>query len=215
DDRMVRRSAGRSTSTMTTLKTTMTNSPDSASDRDAQADSNASSAFESFDPRIQRWIWRQGWEALRDIQELAAEPILRGDTDVVVASATASGKTEAAYSPICTAIAGRPVGLKVLAISPLKALINDQHARLSDLCEPLDIPVFRWHGDVAAGPKKRLLDHPDGILLITPESLEALFINRGSTVIRLFAALDFVVVDELHAFIGAERGMQLQSLLHR
>ncbi|HEX3723498.1 MAG TPA: DEAD/DEAH box helicase, partial [Nitrolancea sp.] len=106
-------------------------------------------------------------------------------------------------------------GLKVLAISPLKALINDQFGRLSDLCEPLDIPIYRWHGDVDAGHKKRLLDNPAGILLITPESLEALFINRGSTVYRLFADLDYVVVDELHAFIGTERGMQLQSLLHR
>jgi ATP-dependent Lhr-like helicase len=190
---------------------TMTNSPASASSPNA----SPSSAFESYDSRIQRWIWRQGWETLRDIQELAAEPILRGDTDVIIASATASGKTEAAYFPIITRIAPQPAGLKVLAISPLKALINDQFGRLTDLCTPLELPVYRWHGDVPAGHKKQLLDEPNGILLITPESLEALFINRGTSVNRLFADLDYVVVDELHAFIGTERGMQLQSLLHR
>jgi ATP-dependent Lhr-like helicase len=189
----------------------MTNSRASASDPTA----TPSSAFESYDPRVQRWFWRQGWEALRDIQELAAAPILRGDTDVIIASATASGKTEAAYFPIVTRIAMQPAGLKVLAISPLKALINDQFERLTDLCAPLDLPVYRWHGDVPAGHKKQLLDNPGGILLITPESLEALFINRGTSVNRLFADLDYVVVDELHAFIGTERGMQLQSLLHR
>jgi ATP-dependent Lhr-like helicase len=189
----------------------MTNLPASASEPNA----TPSSAFESYDPRIQRWIWRQGWEALRDIQELAAAPILRGDTDVVIASATASGKTEAAYFPIITRIATQPGGLRVLAISPLKALINDQYERLADLCAPLDLPVYRWHGDVPPGHKKQLLENPDGILLITPESLEALFINRGTSVNRLFADLDYVVVDELHAFIGTERGMQLQSLLHR
>ncbi|HVX31410.1 MAG TPA: DEAD/DEAH box helicase [Nitrolancea sp.] len=190
---------------------TMTNSRASASD----VNPTSSSAFESYDPRIQRWIWGQGWQALRDIQERAAEPILRGDTDVIIASATASGKTEAAYFPILTRVASRPAGLKVLAISPLKALINDQFGRLTDLCEPLELPVYRWHGDVPAGHKKQLLDDPSGILLITPESLEALFITRGTSVNRLFADLDYVVVDELHAFIGTERGMQLQSLLHR
>ena len=193
----------------------MTNSRASGSEMNANTQGNASSAFESYDPRIQKWIWRQGWLELRDIQESAAAPIMRGDTDVVIASATASGKTEAAYFPICSHIVERQGGLKVLAISPLKALINDQYSRLSDLCESLDVPVFRWHGDVAASHKKRLIDHPVGMLLITPESLEALFVNRGTTVHRLFADLDYVVVDELHAFIGTERGMQLQSLLHR
>ncbi|HEX3724385.1 MAG TPA: hypothetical protein VHV31_16475, partial [Nitrolancea sp.] len=70
-------------------------SPDSVSEMSHGSQANASSAFEAYDPRIQRWIWRQGWEALRDIQELAAVPILSGETDVVIASATASGKTEA------------------------------------------------------------------------------------------------------------------------
>ena len=100
-------------------------------------------------------------------------------------------------------------------MAPLKALINDQYDRLSGLCERLEIPVHRWHGDVPASKKSAFLKAPGGILLITPESLEALFVVRGPAVGGLLAALQYVVVDELHAFLGTERGAQLRSLLHR
>lgn len=193
----------------------MTRSRPSDSETHAVARARHSSAFQLFDMQIQHWIWQRGWTELRDIQEQAAAPILAGNTDVVIASATASGKTEAAYLPICSRIVNTRGGLQVLAVSPLKALINDQYDRLCDLCEPLDVPVHRWHGDVAASRKKRVLNEPAGILLITPESLEALFILHGTQMSGLFADLRYIVVDELHAFIGTERGIQLQSLLHR
>ena len=66
-----------------------------------------------------------------------------------------------------------------------------------------------------ASKKSAFLKRPGGILLITPESLEALFVVRGPAVGGLLAALQYVVVDELHAFLGTERGAQLRSLLHR
>ena len=129
----------------------------------------------------------------------------------------ASGKTEAAFLPICSALLGEEPGpgIRALYVSPLKALINDQHRRLDDLCERLEVPVHRWHGDVAGSAKAKVLAKPDGILLITPESLEALFVLRGPKVARIFATLGWVVIDEMHSFIGGERGAQLQSLLHR
>ena len=77
-------------------------------------------------------------------------------------------------------------------MAPLKALINDQYDRLSGLCERLEIPVHRWHGDVLASKKSAFLKRPDGILLITPESLEALFVVRGPAVGGLLAALQYV-----------------------
>jgi len=83
------------------------------------------------------------------------------------------------------------------------------------LCEQLDIPVHPWHGDVSASKKGKFLKKPSGILLITPESIEALFVNHGSVVPQLFNNLLYIVVDELHSFIGSERGQQLQSLLNR
>jgi ATP-dependent Lhr-like helicase len=143
---------------------------------------------------------------------------MAADRDVIIAAATASGKTEAAFLPICSTLLTTPQaepGIKALYVSPLKALINDQYDRLDQLCDDLRVPVHRWHGDVAASRKSKLVANPDGILLITPESLEALFVTRGSAVTRIFAGLRYAVVDELHAFLGAERGAQLQSLLHR
>ncbi|MEJ7570275.1 MAG: DEAD/DEAH box helicase [Gaiellaceae bacterium] len=172
----------------------------------------SSSADRLAEP-LRRWVWRKGWRALRDIQERAVDPILAG-RDVVVASATASGKTEAAFLPLLS----RPVtgaGLRILYVSPLKALINDQTTRLESLAEVVDLTVTPWHGDVAASRKRRLRDAPSGILLITPESLEAMFVTRGSAVAAFFDGLDYVVIDELHSFIASERGRQLQSLLHR
>jgi ATP-dependent helicase Lhr and Lhr-like helicase len=184
--------------------------------RPSSSEQTSSAAFDAYDERLRRWIWRRQWGSLRDIQEQACAPILAAEDDVIIASATASGKTEAALLPALTRIAADPQpGLRLLAISPLKALINDQYARLEEMCEPLELPVHRWHGDVAGNRKKKVLDGAGGLLLITPESLEALFIRNGPKVARLFANLDYVLIDELHAFIGVERGKQLQSLLHR
>ena len=185
----------------------MMNSPASGSD---------SASFHLLDQRIQRWIWKTGWTELRDAQERAIPLILDGTNDVIIAASTASGKTEAAFLPILTRLAEIPdsPGL-VLYVSPLKALINDQWNRLQELAELLEIPVTPWHGDISQQRKARFLKSPSGCLLITPESLEALLLRRGHGLTGLLAGLRYVVVDELHAFIGTERGKQLQSLLHR
>jgi ATP-dependent Lhr-like helicase len=175
-----------------------------------------SAAFERLHERVRRWIWEQKWTELRDVQERTIHAILDGVGDIVIAATTASGKTEAAFLPICSLLVETASpGIQTLYISPLKALINDQFRRLDQLCEHLEIPVHRWHGDVDAGKKQKILREPRGILLITPESLEALFVLRGPEVRRLLGGARFVVVDELHAFMGVERGRQVQSLLHR
>jgi ATP-dependent Lhr-like helicase len=174
-----------------------------------------SQSFALLDPRIQRFIWSQGWETLRDAQEAAIPPILAGDRDVIVAAATAAGKTEAAFLPALTHLlqAGEP--RLIVYISPLKALINDQFGRLQLLCDDLGVPVWPWHGDVQASIKRRFKEKHHGVLLITPESLEAMFCNQGPMLRTTMNSVSFVVIDELHAFIGSERGKQLQSLMHR
>lgn len=174
-----------------------------------------SSSFSLLDDRIQRFIWAEGWETLRDAQELAIPLILKADRDVIVAAATAAGKTEAAFFPALTHLLQTKDAGLIVYISPIKALINDQFERLGRLCEQLDIPVWAWHGDVSATTKNRFLRKRHGVLLITPESLEALLCNRGSSVKSVFECIAYFVIDELHAFIGAERGKQLQSLMHR
>lgn len=176
----------------------------------------SSAAFNLLHPKVQRWVWDQGWSSLHEVQEAAIPAILEGRGDVLIAAPTAGGKTEAAFLPICSQLVDDARGsIRVLCVSPLKALINDQYDRLDLLCEHLDIPVHRWHGDVPASRKHSVLGHPSGVLLITPESLEAIFVLHGPRVGRLLDRLAWVVVDELHAFIGSERGRQLQSLLHR
>ncbi|MEA3250594.1 MAG: DEAD/DEAH box helicase [Pseudomonadota bacterium] len=179
-----------------------------------------SSGFFRLDQRIQRWIWRQGWTQLRDVQEQAIAPVLDGLQDVLLSAATASGKTEAAFLPALTGLlqamdAGQPPAPLVLYVAPLKALINDQHQRLELLVEGTDIALTPWHGDISGTYKKRFRKSPGGVLLITPESLEAMFTRTGTEIPSLFAGLRQVVIDEWHAFIGTERGIQLQSQLAR
>ncbi len=174
-----------------------------------------SSSFYLLDERIRRYIWAEGWESLRDAQELAIPLIIDADKNIIIAAATAAGKTEAAFLPALThLLQNNQTGL-IVYISPLKALINDQFGRLERLCENLEIPVWPWHGDISATTKKRFMSKPHGVLLITPESMEAILCNRGTSVKSIFKNTAFFIVDELHAFIGSERGKQLQSLMHR
>jgi len=182
----------------------------------ASASDRRPSSFDLLSDPVRRWIWQQAWDELRDIQERAIPVLIEGKTDVIIAAPTAAGKTEAAFLPLLSRMAGsRASGFKVLYISPLKALINDQFRRLDALCRTIEVPIHRWHGDVSAAAKARARRYPEGIVLMTPESLEAFYVRRGIELARLFASLDVIIVDELHAFIGSERGIQLQSLLHR
>ena len=150
-----------------------------------------SSSFHLLDERIQKFIWAEGWEELRDAQEAAIPLIVKADRDVIIAAATAAGKTEAAFFPALThLLQAKSPGL-IVYISPLKALINDQFCRLERLCESLDIPVWPWHGDISATRKTRFLTKREGVLLITPESLEAMLCNRGSSVAAVFERTAF------------------------
>ena len=175
------------------------------------------STFPLLHERLRQWVWQKQWQDLHPVQNAAIPPILAADRDVLIGAATAAGKTEAAFLPICSTLLDDPcaAGIRVLYVSPLKALINDQFRRVDELCEGLDIPTHRWHGDVSAARKLALLKSPSGILLTTPESLEGMFVLRGTRIPALFAGLRYVVVDELHSFLGADRGVQLMSLLHR
>jgi ATP-dependent Lhr-like helicase len=174
-----------------------------------------SSSFELLDKRIQHYIWAEKWGSLRDAQERAIPIILKGNINTIIAAATASGKTEAAFLPALSYLLATDLKGLIIYVSPLKALINDQFRRLDLLCDALGIPVWPWHGDVSASVKSRFMKDPRGVLLITPESLEATLFNRGSSLRTIFSRLIFVVIDELHAFISSERGKQLQSLLRR
>ncbi len=175
-----------------------------------------SAAFAKLHPKIQEAVWNEQWEELRPLQVEAIEAVLDSHDHLILASATASGKTEAAFLPVLSQLAAEPAdSVQALYVSPLKALINDQFRRLEDLCAHAEIPVHRWHGDVSATDKQRLRTKPGGVLLITPESLESQFINYDLYLQRIYAHLQFVVIDELHSFLDNVRGIHLRSLLAR
>lgn len=173
------------------------------------------SSYNLLSEPIRKYISDQNWSELRPIQNAAIQRILTTMDNYILSAKTASGKTEAAFLPILTDINFSESGVQVLYISPLIALINDQFKRIEELCEHLDIVITKWHGEASQSAKKKLIKNPNGIVLITPESLEAMFCNRSHEIPHLFSNLKYVVIDEIHYFDGTNRGVQLNSLLYR
>lgn len=180
---------------------------------------NAGSGQEIFyrlSPFIRDYIYRNNWSELRSVQVEACKVIFNTDLHLLLSSGTASGKTEAAFLPILTKLYEEPSStIGVLYIAPIKALINDQFLRLNDLLTEADIPVWHWHGDVSVTHKQKLMRNPSGILQITPESLESMLINKNRDLMRMFGDLRFIIIDEVHAFMGTDRGIQVICQLER
>ncbi len=172
--------------------------------------------YERFPDFIREYIFTHRWESLRAVQVAAARTLFLTDHHLLLTSSTASGKTEAAFFPILSELCENPPqSVGALYIAPLKSLINDQFARMDELLDLTGIRVTRWHGDVAQSHKKKLLDKPAGILQITPESLEAMLINRSNDILRLFGDLRYIVIDEIHTLTGSDRGNQIICQLAR
>jgi ATP-dependent Lhr-like helicase len=172
-------------------------------------------AYDMLSEPVRRYIRDQRWEKLRPIQTAAIKRIAGSTDHFILASRTASGKTEAAFLPILSLVDFKQAGIQVLYISPLIALINDQFQRVEALSRYLDVRVTKWHGEANKTDKKKLLETPEGILLITPESIESLFVNHPHKAYILLSHLKFIVIDEIHTFLGSDRGLQLKSLLSR
>ena len=172
--------------------------------------------FSRFSPFVREYIYRHGWEELREIQTEAARIVFETDKNLLLTTPTASGKTEAAFFPILSELYENPSeSFGVIYIAPLKSLINDQFGRMEELLEESGIPVYHWHGDVAVSRKAKALKNPRGILQITPESLESMLINRSNDIPRLFSDLRYFVIDELHTLTGSDRGNQILCQLYR
>ncbi len=145
-------------------------------------------AFDLLDDKIKKYIWNQKWASFRPIQETAIQHILQTDHNYILAAKTASGKTEAAFLPAINSITKWDGSVKILYISPLIALINDQFLRIEKLSEYLDVKVTKWHGEASRSEKQKLIKRPEGILLITPESIEAMYVNHSENIKTLFSA---------------------------
>jgi ATP-dependent helicase Lhr and Lhr-like helicase len=156
-----------------------------------------------------------GWRELRPVQDHAIEAILDGKNAVVLAP-TAGGKTEAAFFPLLSLMDSEDWSpVSVLYLSPIRALLNNQEDRVARLTGLIGRSAFKWHGDVGPGPRKRFLARPTDVLLITPESLEAMLMSPRVAARELFDGLRAVVVDEVHAFADDDRGAHLAAVLER
>ena len=175
------------------------------------------SVFASFAPRLQEAIVaRLGWTSLRPVQELAGEAILAGKNAVVLAP-TAGGKTEASIFPTLSQLVEYPViqGVGAIYIAPIKALLNNQAHRLDQYTEMVGLRRFVWHGDTQANERKKFLKDSAELLMTTPESLEVMLVSQTVPAEKLFSDLRIVIIDEVHAIAGSDRGAHLMSVMER
>lgn len=174
------------------------------------------STFARFDPRLQQAIVsRLGWSSLRPVQEEAGEVLLAGHNAIILAP-TAGGKTEAALFPTLSILMSQQAaGVGALYIAPIKALLNNQAERLGLYTEMVGLRRFVWHGDTPAHARRQFLKDPTELLMTTPESLEVLLISKRASSTGLFSDLKIIIIDEVHALAGTDRGAHLMSVLER
>jgi ATP-dependent Lhr-like helicase len=156
-----------------------------------------------------------GWSDLRPLQRAAISPVMDGE-DTVLLAPTAGGKTEAACLPILSAMsAQRWTGTSVLYLCPLKALLNNLMTRVDGYAQWLGRRAALWHGDTSQSARQRIRTELPDILLTTPESLEAMLIGVKTDHVHLLGGIRAVIVDEVHAFAGDDRGWHLLAVLER
>lgn len=174
------------------------------------------SVFSRFAPRLQEAIVaRLGWSSLRPVQEEAGLALLEGDNAIVLAP-TAGGKTEASVFPVLSQmVEDGPVGVGAIYIAPIKALLNNQADRLGLYTEMVGLRRFVWHGDTQEQARRQFLREPAELLMTTPESLEVMLVSRRVDERALFGDLRAVIIDEVHALAGSDRGAHLMSVLER
>lgn len=173
-------------------------------------------AFDQLHPALQHHVVNSlGWSDLRPFQKEVIPPILEGQHLIILAP-TAGGKTEAAVFPVLSRMLFEGwSGLSVLYICPIKALLNNLDVRLQRYCSLLGRQSALWHGDVKTSGRKRILRDPPDCLLTTPESLEVMLVSPNVNERSLFAQLSVVIIDEIHAFAGDDRGWHLLAVIER
>ena len=172
--------------------------------------------FDRLHPGIQHHVVNSlGWRELRPLQEEAVDPILNGEHCLLIAP-TAGGKTEAAILPTLSRMLSESwTGMSVLYVCPIRALLNNLEERLAYYCSLVGRRCGLWHGDVGQASRSAILREPPDILLTTPESLEAILISKRTDRRYFFSSFRVVIVDEIHAFAGDDRGWHLLAVLER
>jgi len=172
-------------------------------------------AFEILVKPIRRLIEQKGFEAPTEPQEKTIPKILEGK-NVLLISPTATGKTEAAVLPVLHMLLKtpeRPRGIKILYITPLRALNRDLLERFELWCNHLDVRLAVRHGDTDTRERTRQARSPPDILITTPETLQAVL--PGRLMRRHLQEVRWVIVDEVHEMADSKRGSQLSLALER
>ena len=172
--------------------------------------------FERLPWFIKEYIHANRWYGFKDIQNDTFDAFYSTDDHILISAPTSSGKTEAAMFPVIESLYNNPPeSVGALYIGPLKALIDDQFQRMGPILGESELRITGWHGEISRNSKQKLMDEPCGILQITPESLQNILSYQPEEVERLFGDLRFVIIDEVHAFMDSDRGMQLLCCLQR
>ncbi|MFJ9372500.1 DEAD/DEAH box helicase [Streptomyces sp. NPDC101455] len=177
---------------------------------------SAADPVDRLDPVILHHVVNTlGWPDLRPLQRDSIDPVMDGE-DAVLLAPTAGGKTEAACLPILSAMSAQGwTGTSVLYLCPLKALLNNLVTRVDGYAQWLGRSAALWHGDTQESQRQRIRTGRPDILLTTPESLEAMLIGVKTDHAHLLGGIRAVVVDEVHAFAGDDRGWHLLAVLER
>jgi ATP-dependent Lhr-like helicase len=171
-------------------------------------------AFEMLVKPVRRLVEQRGFSKPTEPQQKVIPKILEGK-NVLLISPTATGKTEAAFLPVLSMLLQQPKtpGIKVLYITPLRALNRDMLERLQWWCNNLDIKLAVRHGDTEQKERTRQSQCPPDILITTPETLQAIL--SGWLLRQHLQALKWVVIDEVHELADSKRGSQLSLALER
>ncbi len=169
--------------------------------------------FELMDPRIRKVLEEMDIKEPTGAQNEAIPSVLDGDNVLLVAP-TGIGKTEAAMLPLLHHLINTPgKGVRLLYITPLRALNRDMLKRLEEFGEALDLRVAVRHGDTSQSERTRQSKYAPDILITTPETLQVMFTGKNLRV--HLANVKYVVVDEIHELANDERGAQLSVALER
>ena len=174
------------------------------------------SAFDRLHPAVQHHIVNSlGWQSLRPLQEQSINHLMDGGNAILLAP-TAGGKTEAAIFPLLSRmLTDNWNGVSIIYVCPLKALLNNLHARLDQYCTLLGRRCGLWHGDVGTAQRQAMLREPPDILLTTPESLEVMLVSSSVDHQHFLGHIHCAVIDEVHAFAGDDRGWHMLYLFER
>jgi ATP-dependent Lhr-like helicase len=177
---------------------------------------SSSSVFKLLARPIREALAEIGFSEPTLPQTLAFPPVLEGKNVLLIAP-TGTGKTEAILLPIFSRLVEQKneeqKGIRVIYVTPLRALNRDMLKRLTFWSQRLGITVEVRHGDTEMKIRRKQARQPPQMLVTTPETLQAIL--PGSQMRRHLSNVRFVIIDEVHDLAESKRGAQLAIALER